>query len=394
MQLKDTPQAGRDMVVGFVALFWGVVGLGKKKLVLRREVEKEMMSSTVRIVLREARGGSLGGRLDGREEYLLARLLEVLTKNWPTMLESAKMEDVILVMDLLPRLVKSVERVEWQSYFTALAATIQGLDDDRVPGIVLPAVIGAVSLQNLVAYRAFGEKFLTTPGVLEKLGPKATAQLLANVDLMMIKDSLTDSNASTISLGTEETLWLLAHVLYLTHQTPIVIDLTREDRDLSNGNGYGPGYLPLISYLLYPIAGEIHERIAVEDTNMDDDDDDVAMSRRTRKNPLPTFVKSQIERLVKQESIVALLNTSEPPSTGVKALSRYAINLLIAFPTHRSEIRMWLNLAKTRDGLPALRYVWDYVKNSRLFADIKKDEGNARQAMKVPPVCRVDRRRR
>lgn len=370
---RDTTQP--ESVVKILALFWGVVGLGKGKRV--GEVRKDMVLEMAKIIGR----GDLNRRLEGREGYLMRRFLEVLSRSWINIVEGADIGDVVLVLNLLPKLAKTVDKVDWESYFMALAATIRGVEDDKVSGIVLPAVVGAVSTNIPVAYKAFAEKFLTTPGVLEMLGPKATAQLQTNVDLVLVRQAITESDRKMISLGTEDNLWLLAHILYLTHQAPTVIDLTRDDHP-THRTGFSYGYLPLVSYLLYPVAGEIRERMAVEDTDMDDDDE---VTSRARKEPLPPFVKSQIGWLIKQESVLALLQTPTSPSDGVKALSRYAINLLIAFPSHRAEIRMWLNLAKTQDGVPALRYVWDYVKQSVLFSDIKKHETNAKLAMKQPP---------
>ena len=242
------------------------------------------------------------------------------------------------------------------------------------------------------AYRAFSSRYLTTPNLMALLGERGVGEIAAAVDVRRI--------AATWSAKTDTdgTLWLLAHVIYLSrHRKGSAAAAAAAAGDVSPLSAQGGLYIRFLSQLLSSVAVEVGRRIDVEDVTMGDRDhpeggDDGGSTKpkkEKKKEPLPAFVKEQLESLVQQSSVFSMLSSVRSTDGNANVLAGFALNLLLIFPAHRTDMRLWLCVAVTADGVPAVRYMWNAVKRCQLFHLVRTDAAKAVNYLKLPSSLRL-----
>jgi len=324
-----------------------------------------------------------------RRRYLLRMLGRLFVEG----IDSGVVKDETLELSLsvLPSLTQNVPELVDERYYIALSkqTTFSGLHDSLLQSLIEAVVVplrvplrpGRTDTEADAAYRAFNVSYLTTPDLVSLLGGRATEKLIAGVDLRKVTEFF------GLNLETESKLWLLSHVVYFSRHKKEVVDLTAAglltDRE---------EYIKFLSMALSSVAVEVGQRIDVEDVAMgdgdgSDDEDGISSKRpRVRRQPLPPFVKQQIESLVQQSSITSLLSNTKSTDGNVDILAGFALTLLLVFPARRTDMRFWLCVALTADGAPAVKYVWNAMKKCWLFASIKRDSRAAVEPLKRWPT--------
>ncbi|KAF8467685.1 hypothetical protein BDZ91DRAFT_722879, partial [Kalaharituber pfeilii] len=297
----------------------------------------------------------------------------------------------------------------------------------------VPANLSRVVPTIASLYKAFVRFYLTSPNLRDFLGSTDFDKLAASLSLGKLSEAVLDyveENNKTPNHRTEKIqhlkkskqagqreriqedgrLWLLAYIIYFFRS--------------AGGNAFdnskdGNSYIRCLTILLGDTAGEVGSRLDIEDYEMggsgtghdlttitdnstagedieeeliNEAEDDNLGCRE--KLPLPSFIREQLNTLVEQSSVSSLLSSSpsftsaEPSGLGAEGgvqaqlLASYALTLLLVFPRKRQEIRMWLYLADTCDGVPAVRYLWEAVKKARLYLDVCEDVRAAVESLK------------
>ncbi|KAI5809742.1 hypothetical protein DFH27DRAFT_158609 [Peziza echinospora] len=281
-------------------------------------------------------------------------------------------------------------------------------------------------------YRALARYYLLTPHLLERLGEEGFQQLasiihindLSGAVLENIEEDLQARHQSTMRKGKlsnspfnvktvkddriilkEKRLWLTAYIIFFFR-----------GRSQSGAfDGSNNNYLKCITDLVGGVAVEVGKRLDLEDEEMtgtgtlddpysisDRDAEDVEIEMENgseqhprRMLPLPPFIKDQLNTLVEQSSVSSLFsattsfsqaNSQSSDSTrGVEAqlLASYALTLLLVFERQKQAIRMWLYLASTADGVPAVRYLWEAAKRGKIYKEICDDVKAAVRSLKT-----------
>lgn len=287
--------------------------------------------------------------------------------------------------------------------------------------IPLPESVRSSLPTNTAVYRAFSRFYLTTPSLGECLGPDTLEILASKIHIGVLTRAVLenleegDQISRTTSLRSrrleqketssnkaaeDRNLWLLAYIIFFFRKNSRnVTSRSRQD---------GNSYIKCITLLFGDAANDVGTRIDLEDQEMsgsgisndplqmsydyeNEMDIDGDGSASQRKVPLPGFIKQELHTLIDQPSISSLLSgtpsimqISGQTSEGVEAqlLASYALTLLLVFPKQIQELRMWLYLASTSDGVPAVRYLWEAVKRAKLFADVSSDVSAAVDSLK------------
>jgi len=287
--------------------------------------------------------------------------------------------------------------------------------------VTLPESLRPSLPTSTAVYRVFSRFYLTTPSLRECLGTdtfeilasKIHIGVLARAVLENLEEGTQVSRATSLRsrrLDQKETssnkaaedrnLWLLAYIIFFFRRnSQNVTSRSRQD---------GNSYIKCVTLLFGNAANDAGTRIDLEDQEMSgsgtsndplqmsddyenemDIDGDGSASRR--KTPLPEFIKQELLTLIDKASISSLLSRtpsfmqmSGQTSEGVEAqlLASYALTLLLVFPKKIQELRMWLYLASTSDGVPVVRYLWEAVKRAKLFADVSADVSAAVDSLK------------
>ncbi|KAF8543143.1 hypothetical protein BDD12DRAFT_273336 [Trichophaea hybrida] len=297
-------------------------------------------------------------------------------------------------LGVLPLLTwKHTELVD-EEYYTALSKATASIDSNfRYSSELTEAVVSPLKpITNEdnsridAAYKVFNSRYLVTPNLVSLLGGRSAKEFVAAVDVHKIATSF------SMEMDTNSTLWLLAHVIYLSRHGKGVVDLT--DGNSPKLSTQNEQYINFLSMLLSSVAIEVGQRIDIEDVTMEgqDESEDGGLSSKQfsiKKEPLPAFVKQQVESLVQQSSISSLLSSTMSTDGNAKVLAGFALTLLLVFPARRTDMRFWLCVALTVDGVSAVKYVWNAVKQCQLFTLIKGDAASAVDYLKYPPVLRV-----
>jgi len=157
-------------------------------------------------------------------------------------------------------------------------------------------------------------------------------------------------------------------------------------------------YIFAVSHLLSSLADAVDFELG---GNNDDEED--ADGNLKRAYIVAPFVQLQIESLINQDSISALLpqmnittssSRSERHPNSSDNLSRilatYILTLFRIFPKRGDEIRMWLylgpsvsreNVASTQ-GVPVVGYFWQAARSTRVFSDVTRDPRTAVHMLK------------
>jgi ubiquitin-protein ligase E3 C len=302
------------------------------------------------------------------------------------------------VLQSLAQLVRYAPQIANEEYYFALSkVTVSATLNDTLLYALIEALTNPLQRPNDgepkseadldAAYRAFDTRYLTTPNLVSLLGDSAIKKLSADIDLWKA------ASCCSVDLETESKLWLLSHIIYFTRHGQVV-DLTGDV--VPNLPAAQEEYINFVSRVLSSVAVEVGQRIDVEDYVMEeadevDSDDEAKPAKqpsKSKKEPLPVFVKQQIESLVQQSTITSLLSSTKSTDGNVQVLAGFALTLLLVFPAKRTDMRFWLCVALTSDGVPAVKYVWNAVKECQLFASIKNDSFAAIDPLKYPPVTR------
>ena len=165
----------------------------------------------------------------------------------------------------------------------------------------------------------------------------------------------------------EQLLWLLADFIYFWRS---IIS-----------SGPDPKFVRIVSKMVSFLADEISSQIDVPQ---------VPGTISSVAEPLPSFVRSEIATLVKQENVKGLLanldvarssnGNASGPSEDASALASYALTLLRVFPRRGDDIRMWLYQGTTsgqsdrvRSRLPAIKYFYQAASATLVFRAIIKE---------------------
>lgn len=379
----------RRILLDLITLFLGISTFGRPCENRYVEMKDEhRLAALVGVTACRIRDPEFWKDGDRRMRFLLRGLATALFRTIPRQMHPSPAA-VLPTLMLLPELVPLLGDTAVGEYYKALSTVAAAAS--RCPELVEPLVhavtepLGSKGAAGVRANHMCITSFLTTPNLLDNLGASPMTRIRKSLALERISwsDSYLEKHIS--SLDSESRLWLLAHAIYLifdgpNDETP-VIDLTG---DASPRASFGESFLELLSQLLSPVAVEISQRINIVDVSMEGDESDVedAPNKDTSKEPLPLFVKKQLEWLVQPSSIYGLLLKTHSQSSEVQVLARFALTLLVAFPHKRNELRMWLCLAKTQDGVPAVRYVWNRVKDCSIFRSISVHFRQAVNALK------------
>ncbi|MCJ1472096.1 hypothetical protein MMC13_000743 [Lambiella insularis] len=270
-----------------------------------------------------------------------------------------------------------------QHYYSTLSRLVRSTTLESFPAeyhnshleVAILAPLKADDSSNV--YEAFAEAFLTTPQLQKHLSLDSLAGSINPSTLAKALKELLTSERGSHTLRTktdEELLWLLSHFTFLWRTRTA----SRTQKPIADAV-----YITVVSSLLSHLAEEIGSRLD--------------SLERSSTNPLPTFVATEISRLVDQESVTSLLNRPELVSSSVEtqqstsedaaALASYALTLLRVFPRRADEIRMWLYLGSTSRQetaqsdtvvqLPAIRYFWKAVTRTAVFRSICQQPDNA-----------------
>ena len=259
---------------------------------------------------------------------------------------------------------------------TPLQSPLPRHDSNLIEACAL-ALLSASQYGALSSYEGLAEGFLTTPGLGQYLNLDGLAR---GIDLKILATGLnnvllSDSGSQMLTkTPNEDLLWLLAHFIYLGR----TVKLPDKSRITTEAD-----FVSVVSMLLSFLANEIGSRLdSIESTSTD---------------PLPPFISGEMSILVNQEDVTGLLSHFNPTSLGGRgmdevlegtaALASYALTLLRVFPRRADEIRMWLYLGSTtkqtgtnsqhREQLPAIKFFWEAVRQTRIFRSITQDPNNA-----------------
>lgn len=289
------------------------------------------------------------------------------------------------------------------------------------PLSVLPESVQPFLPPSATVYRAFSRSYLITPSLGECLGPDTFEILASKIHI----GALTRAVLENLEEGTQvsrttaprsrrleqketssnkaaegSNLWLLAYIIFCFRKNSHNVT--------SRGRQDGNSYIKCVTMLLGDAANDVGSRIDLEDQEMagsgtfndplqmsDDYENEMVIdgdgSASRRKTPLPEFIKRELHTLIDKNSVSSLLSgtpsftqMSGQTSKGVEVqlLASYALTLLLVFPRKIEDLRMWLYLASTSDGVPAVRYLWEAVKRAKLFADVSADVRAAVDSLK------------
>jgi ubiquitin-protein ligase E3 C len=389
-----------DLAPNLMSLFLGFASMGRQKP--RRQWSQQDLErlDKMLVVTRMWLLGKEKNPDPKRNRYLRRKFGKLLVSAIDCGV--AQNEALETVLQSLAQLVRHAPEIANEEYYTALSkVTVSATLNDTLLYALVEALTNPLqrpkdgeskSEADLdTAYRAFDTRYLTTPNLVSRLGDRATKKLMADIDLQKA------ASCCSMDLETESKLWLLSHIIYFTRHGKQVVDLTG---DVSPKlSAVKEEYINFVSRVLSSVAVEVGQRIDVEDYVMEEpeeeaDSDDEAPKpskqlTKTKKEPLPVFVKQQIESLVQQSTITSLLSSTKSTDGNVQVLAGFALTLLLVFPAKRTDMRFWLCVALTSDGVPAVKYVWNAVKKCQLFASIKGDSFAAIDPLKYPPVTRA-----
>jgi ubiquitin-protein ligase E3 C len=316
---------------------------------------------------------------------------------------SPALDLLILLSNLIPKDMANYA-VEYYSVLSSL------LSYPLVSGMHLSeavmALLRPITANTLVAYGAFATQYLTVADTGDTLGleylDSLNYKLLAKALTLVVEESPTKVSAagSLLSGDKNKLLWLLAHFIFLHRRLGGSQSIAQES-----------DYAKVVSTLLSHTAEELLSR---------PDSDNPLASHTYRDDPIPPFVREQIDSLRQQNSITGILsylgrtysNThsvrpetnygavgrqcsvdgipsdAEESSDTAKSLATYALTLLRVFPKKAEEIRLWLyrgsSELKASTGTSALEYFWLASRESLVFRKILQSHRAVLGLLKPP----------
>ncbi|KAI5821411.1 hypothetical protein BZA77DRAFT_256651 [Pyronema omphalodes] len=381
---------GNKDTLQLMGMFLGFMGYGKKMEYVRWTEEDVTRLHKMVDFARSWIENDPGQ--DQKSEFLRVRfaklLFDVISKGAVTNGECMRSS-----LRFLSMLAAQHPKIVNDDYYAAMsAATLRSDPNSGFFGELVNAVstplemVTGPYLESI--YNAFALRYLTTPNLISHLGDKGVCELLRSVDIYQVAVS------NTAGLDADSTLWLLAHSIFISsHDSKF--SAANSNSSLSGGIR---NYITFIGSLLGSVTTEVSQRIGLDDITMTDDaasdsgSDSEAENKRSRmrkKGPLPAFVKTQIESLVQQPSISSLMSHIKSTDDNAKTVAGFALILLLVFPARRTDMRFWLCVAKTSDGVPAVKYIWNSVKNCQLVNMIGKEAKTTIDVLKYPPALQA-----
>lgn len=311
-----------------------------------------------------------------RSRYLLRRFARLLIE--------ALDEQIVRndVLSLLPWLAESLPELVDASYYRALSQVTAS--SRASPEAILTAVLKPLEQKGngMIGefYRMFAANYLTTPELPERLGGIGFEVLRAGVNTGTLVNAMEASPGAWTGAEIEGRLWMLCYIIdFSLHRT--VIDLTDETHRSTEDRNY----IRVLFLLLSSVAREAGKRIDVEDVSMDhsDSEDEDTSDSQPPRQPLPLFIKSRLQGLIQQSSVSSVFDQARSSDCAdTKTLASFALTLLLMFPARKEEVRMWLCLTETADGTSTVRFLWETVKKTALFAGITRDHRIAVESLK------------
>ena len=278
-------------------------------------------------------------------------------------------------------------------YYNALGAllTSHNLTSNKVydRGLLCSAILNLlqpVTARTIIVYESFASEFLILPDLPTVLGSLKTVE--DNLNYKLLATALNELlypviGKSLVELRSrEQLLWLLAYFIHFR----------RLAHDLDGNSTETPDtlYINVVSKLISHLADDIGTRIdPSKDSSLPENDPLVSTHHLVA--PLPSFVRGEILTLVGQKSVSNLLSHLQiapasvdkvsDASSQASALASYALTLLRAFPSRRSDICVWLYRGSTSNEfgvkLPAIKYFYHASSSTRIYSLIKKDPREA-----------------
>lgn len=321
------------------------------------------------------------------------------------------------------------------TYYQTLSLITRSLESSQhaeLPRLLLKCLLGPLSAfiparihytgaSNITIYKAIARLYLTTPNLAEVLGLEFVDALALKLDIGTLSNAILESLEEDCQILTQDSrhldtlprgigkisegdkLWLFAYVVFFFRRRSLKVS-----PNISSKNGCS--YIKCVTLLLGSLAQLVGSRLDLEDHetsgngpesysphisgDYDDDSDFDGNDNALKKIPFSPFIKEQLHSLIEQPSVLSILSgissftqfsgQSVRQGDGVEAqlLASYALTLLLVFPRKRQELRMWLYLASTADGVPVLNFLWQAVKRARLFVDVSTDVSAAVDSLK------------
>lgn len=383
LQQVQGRQLEQETVLDILSLVQGILKMGRKagaKSWNQRDVER--LETVIATVLPEIKRQGEVQSDAIRSCYLLGQFSEILLRAMSNrVLPGRSYGPCLEILSHLASIhpINKLSDIANDDYFTALAIATEL---SAPTGPLLEAVLVPLRRDpELQVYKAFGTRYLRTPNLVALLRDAGSRKLRQEVNLAQLELAFRKGASAWDSIEAENKLWILSHILWISRHDSWKDHFSRE-----------PKYIALLSHLLSSVANELSQRMDIEDVTMAgaESDDGFSRSRKRRHTerrlPLPDFVKKETSLLVEQSAITGLISHIIPRDADMKELARFLLVLLLVFPSKKADVCIWLCLAETASGIPAVRYVWDAVKSSRVFADIQMGTRNAVNNLKYPPT--------
>ena len=337
----------------------------------------------------------------------LAKIAIAVLRRRQTDSLSPRIENELL--DLLAQLcIKIPKQLSLYSclYYASLAclsskfqASSQSFDQRRWEKATV-ALLKPLTVRTVAAYKGFARELLATPdlatfhGSLGRVSQEINYKILTSAvnELLLPSDDclLTSKNH-------EELLWLLAYFIYFhraAHGSANTLHKAPEAQ-----------YVNAVSKLVFHLADDIAMRMEVGGNLLSTDEDGPVRSPSSLEL-LPSFVCTEIQTLINQDSISSLLahlelvpsSVNEIPGSSNQAslLASLALTLLRCFPRKADDIRMWLYLGSTQQlsseadklgsRLPAVKYFYLAARTTNVYGLISKDPREAVNLLRSQPT--------
>lgn len=301
---------------------------------------------------------------------------------------------VLLLLTTLCAIIPSQISSYAQQYYRAMVEVSHCLDHqdphrqlaDSLEGAI-SSLLNPITVNTTKAYQGFLSEYLvnsilsTLDSILARLANDINYERLTTA----LNELLLPRDHDLLRLkNQDELLWLLAYYLYF-HR-------------VAHGPNQAPldapeaQYINAVAKFLSFLGDDIAKRVDVSG-NMSNADDVEFSTSNSSVSPLPAFVHNQILTLVNQDSVSSLFSyldvaplsqdgMSEVPNQ-TSTLASFALTLLRCFPRKADDIRMWLYLGSTsrysdeagkaEKRLPAIKYLYQAIRNTHVYSLISKD---------------------
>ncbi|VDB90411.1 Bgt-4053 [Blumeria graminis f. sp. tritici] len=315
-----------------------------------------------------------------RADHLILPLAFILVEALNTSLPEYQHDLFQLLISILEHRPSIFTRI-LQEFFTLLSAMSKDrLFIDNTSSFQTALKLALTQCSNLEdncmmkIYESFAVYYLTTPELPSLIN--RFDEISSFIDINLLSTTLaylfSTGNASTVD--DEGKIWLLAYF----------ISFNRFHKQTTNNQKF----LRALSVQLSESFDEIICRI-------DHQNDDILNELRytddnaKHAKPLPEFILDELNSLITQESVTALitnleidhLTSSQITGKRLHLTTNYALTLLRIFPRRGDEIRMWLYLASVTtpngDSVPTSSFLWHATRATYMFSAISFESRTA-----------------